>query len=121
MGIEVIVLKGGQGTKARRQVEEMLASDGDKRVIVSTGKYAGEGFDQPRLDTLFLAMPISWKGLLQQYVGRLHRIHPAKRDVVVVDYLDSDEPMLQGMFKKRVKGYRSMAYEILEPSSARRW
>ncbi len=79
----VFVLKGGMGKKQRRLAAEALASvpEGESRVILATGSYIGEGFDDARLDTLFLAMPISWKGTLQQYVGRLHRLHDSKRFV----------------------------------------
>ena len=74
-------------------------------MIVATGSYIGEGFDDSRLDTLFLAMPISWRGTLQQYVGRLHRLHDSERVVEVYDYLDSLIPMLARMFEKRLRGY----------------
>ena len=86
----VFVLKGGMGKKQRRQIAEAMAAvpDGESRVILATGSYIGEGFDDARLDTLFLAMPISWKGTLQQYVGRLHRLHDNKRVVQVYDYVD---------------------------------
>jgi superfamily II DNA or RNA helicase len=72
----------------------------------------GEGFDDPRLDTLFLAMPISWHGTLQQYVGRLHRIHHGKKVVRVFDYVDALVPMLARMFEKRLRGYRAIGYEL---------
>ena len=77
----VFVLKGGMGKKQRRTVAAALASvpEGESRIILATGSYIGQGFDDARLDTLFLAMPISWKGTLQQYVGRLHRLHDSKR------------------------------------------
>src|SRR5271154_227103 len=73
----VFVLKGGMGKKQRRETAAALAAvpENESRVILATGSYIGEGFDDARLDTLFLAMPISWKGTLQQYVGRLHRLH----------------------------------------------
>jgi superfamily II DNA or RNA helicase len=82
----VLVMKGGMGKKQRRAAAEALASipEGAPRVILATGSYIGEGFDDPRLDALFLTMPISWRGTLQQYVGRLHRIHDGKKVVQVV-------------------------------------
>ncbi len=83
-----------------------------ERVIIATGKYIGEGFDDSRLDTLFLTMPISWKGVLQQYAGRLHRAHANKTEVVIYDYVDMNEPMLANMYRKRLKGYESMGYVI---------
>ena len=83
----------------------------DSRVILATGSYIGEGFDDARLDTLFLAMPISWKGTLQQYVGRLHRLHN-KRFVQVYDYVDHGVPMLAKMYERRLKGYSAIGYAI---------
>jgi superfamily II DNA or RNA helicase len=112
----IIVLKGGMGRKQRREVNERLAtiSDAEPRLILATGSYIGEGFDDARLDTLFLVMPISWKGTLQQYVGRLHRLHDAKRVVQVYDYVDADVPMLARMYSRRLKGYGDMGYKILD-------
>ena len=81
-------------------------------MIIATGKYIGEGFDDSRLDTLFLTMPISWKGVLQQYAGRLHRAHDNKTEVVIYDYIDMNEPMLANMYRKRLKGYEGMGYVI---------
>jgi superfamily II DNA or RNA helicase len=111
----IIVLKGGMGRKQRREVNERLAkiSDTEQRLILATGSYIGEGFDDARLDTLFLAMPISWKGTLQQYVGRLHRLHDAKRVVEVYDYVDPNVLMLARMYNRRLKGYGDMGYKIV--------
>ena len=72
----------------------------------------GEGFDYPPLDTLLLAMPISWKGILQQYAGRLHRNHPTKTDVRIYDYVELGHPVLARMWEKRVRGYLAMDYKI---------
>ena len=80
------------------------------RVILATGRYIGEGFDDARLDSLFLAMPISWRGTLQQYVGRLHRLHQGKKEVRVYDYVDRKVPVLMRMLAKRLRGYRAMGY-----------
>lgn len=115
-----IVLKGGMGAKQRRAVAEKLEEIGDDepRVIVATGKYVGEGFDDARLDTLFLAMPISWKGTLQQYAGRLHRMHGAKDEVRIYDFVDDDSPVFASMFRKRLKGYEAMGYEIHDPDQS---
>jgi superfamily II DNA or RNA helicase len=95
----VFVLKGGMGAKQRKQVAESLAlvSAHESRMILATGSYLGESFDDARLDTLFLAMPISWRGTLQQYVGRLHRLHENKKEVLVYDYADVLVPMLARM------------------------
>ena len=110
----VFVLKGGMGKKQRRDIAEDLASvsEHESRVILATGSYIGEGFDDARLDTLFLAMPISWKGTLQQYVGRLHRLHDNKRIVQVYDYVDDWVPMLERMYERRLKGYGSIGYTV---------
>jgi superfamily II DNA or RNA helicase len=110
----VFVLKGGMGKKQRRLAAEALASvpEDESRVILATGSYIGEGFDDARLDTLFLAMPISWKGTLQQYVGRLHRLHDGKRFVQVYDYVDNYVPMLARMYERRLKGYSAIGYVI---------
>lgn len=95
----VIVLRGGMGVRQTRAATEALAGipDGVERVIIATGRYLGEGFDDARLDTLFLTLPISWRGILVQYAGRLHRLHAAKRDVIIYDYADNDIPMLARM------------------------
>ena len=113
----VVVLKGGMGVKQRRAIAEQLKSipDGEERVLLATGRYIGEGFDDARLDTLFLAMPISWRGTLQQYVGRLHRLHDNKREVIVYDYVDDAEPVLSKMYSKRVCGYEAVGYVIRAP------
>ena len=110
----VFVLKGGMGKKQRRLIAEAMASvsDNESRVILATGSYIGEGFDDARLDTLFLAMPISWKGTLQQYAGRLHRLHDNKRVVQVYDYIDNGVPMLVRMYERRLRGYSAIGYAI---------
>jgi len=84
------------------------------RVLLSTGKLVGEGFDHPPLDTLILAMPISWKGTLQQYAGRLHREHASKTDVRIIDFVDTGHPALLRMWEKRQKGYRAMGYRMAD-------
>jgi len=110
----IFVLKGGMGKKQRRLIAEAMAAlpDNESRVILATGSYIGEGFDDARLDTLFLAMPISWKGTLQQYAGRLHRLHDNKRVVQVYDYIDNGVPMLARMYERRLKGYNAIGYTI---------
>ena len=82
-------------------------------IVCATGKYIGEGFDESRLDTLFLTMPISWQGTLAQYVGRLHRLHEEKREVRVYDYIDIHAEMLERMYHKRLKGYAAIGYQVL--------
>ena len=111
----VVVLRGGMSARRSRAASETLEaiSDGEERVLVATGRYLGEGFDDARLDTLFLTMPISWRGTLAQYAGRLHRLHAAKRDVVIYDYVDENEPMLAKMATKREAGYRSLGYRAV--------
>ncbi|MBK9387321.1 MAG: DEAD/DEAH box helicase family protein [Planctomycetes bacterium] len=108
----VVVLKGGMGAKAQREIQSKLASiaSHDQRLVLATGRYIGEGFDDARLDTLFLTLPVSWKGTLVQYTGRLHRLHPGKREVRILDYVDRHVPMLLRMFEKRLCGYRAIGY-----------
>jgi len=112
----IVVMKGGMGVKQRREIANQLASipDGEERLIIATGRYIGEGFDDARLDTLFLALPISWRGTLQQYAGRLHRLYDNKKEVRIYDYVDNNVPMLMRMYKRRLQGYRSMGYEVGE-------
>ncbi len=106
------VLRGSQSSKQRKAVMEGLEflDDSAPRILMSTGRLIGEGFDHAPLDTLVLAMPISWKGTLQQYVGRLHRVHQGKRDVRVYDYVEVGHPQLARMWAKRRAGYRAMGY-----------
>ena len=109
----LVVLRGGMSTAERGASEAANeASLGKERLILATGRYIGEGFDDPRLDTLFLTMPISWKGTLAQYVGRLHRRYDGKTDVLVVDYVDERVPLLTRMAAKRRAGYRALGYRI---------
>lgn len=108
--ISSVVLRGGMRVRERRLAEAQLH---EAQVIVATGKYIGEGFDLPRLDTLFLALPIAWKGTLSQYAGRIHREVDGKQEVAVYDYLDSGLPMLERMFRKREKGYKAMGYRFV--------
>ena len=108
----LVVLQGGMGAKADRSVRAQLDAipANEERLLLATGRYIGEGFDDARLDTLFLALPVSWKGTLVQYTGRLHRLHPGKREVRIFDYVDRDVPMLLRMFEKRLRGYRAIGY-----------
>ena len=116
----VVVLRGGMGKKQRRTEAERLAAipPDESRVILATGKYIGEGFDDPRLDTLFLTLPVSWRGTIAQYVGRLHRLCDGKREVQVYDYADLNVPMLARMFDRRCRGYEAVGYTIILPASA---
>ncbi|HEX8043119.1 MAG TPA: DEAD/DEAH box helicase family protein [Candidatus Deferrimicrobium sp.] len=108
----IVVLKGGMKRRELRETMERLAAipDTEERLVLATGRYIGEGFDDARLDTLFLALPVSWKGTLVQYAGRLHRLHPGKREVRIYDYVDRNVPMLFRMFEKRLRGYRAIGY-----------
>lgn len=90
----------------------------EPRVILATGRYVGEGFDDPRLDTLFLTLPVSWRGTIAQYAGRLHRLYDGKREVRIYDYADLSVPMLARMFDKRCRGYKAVGYTVLLPASA---
>ena len=107
----LVVLRGGMSAAERKASEAALrVADDQERLILATGRYIGEGFDDHRLDTLFLTMPISWKGTLAQYVGRLHRQHGGKTEVLVVDYVDEAVPVLARMAAKRRAGYRALGY-----------
>jgi len=116
----LIVLRGGTGTKRLRGIIAHLSGipENQERVILATGRYVGEGFDDARLDTLFLTLPVSWRGTIAQYVGRLHRLHESKREVRVYDYADLNVPMLARMFDRRCRGYEAVGYTILLPASA---
>jgi len=109
----LIVFKVGMGKKQLADAQNKLSSVSDKKsnLILATGRYLGEGFDHPRLDTLFLALPVSWKGTIAQYAGRLHRDHHSKSEVIVYDYADMNVPMLAKMFKRRLRGYKAIGYE----------
>ena len=109
----LVVMYGGMKAGDRRAAQTGLeVADGTERLVLATGRYLGEGFDDASLDTLFLTMPISWRGTLAQYVGRLHRDHHAKREVIVFDYIDSLVPTLSRMAQKRQAGYRALGYTI---------
>ncbi|HWR97379.1 MAG TPA: hypothetical protein VN317_03085 [Candidatus Methanoperedens sp.] len=116
------VLHGRMKTRDPREAMTRLAAipEGDERLLLATGRFIGEGFDDARLDTLFLALPVAWKGTIVQYAGRLHRLHPGKREVRIHDYVDGALPMLARMFEKRLRGYRAMGYEAEDtlPGSA---
>jgi len=108
-GINSVILRGAMRAREYKAANQQLPN---AQVIVATGKYAGEGFDLPKLDTLFLGMPIAWKGTLAQYAGRIHRESDGKDQVTIFDYIDTSLPMLNRMFKKREKGYKAMGYQI---------
>jgi superfamily II DNA or RNA helicase len=116
----LVVLRAGTGKKQRQAVADRLAAipRDESRAILATGKYVGEGFDDPRLDTLFLTLPVSWRGTIAQYAGRLHRLYDGKREVRVYDYADLNVPMLARMFDRRCRGYEAVGYTILLPASA---
>ena len=112
----IITLVGSESMKDKRQKMERLAELSPKEplVIVATGRYVGEGFDYPRLDTLFLASPVSWKGIIAQYAGRLHREYHGKTDVRIYDYIDIRLPLCERMYQRRLKGYAAIGYQLLE-------
>jgi len=110
---EVMTLRGGRGTKEAGEILQRISdTPADKLLtLIATGRYIGEGFDEPRLDTLFLTMPISWKGTLQQYAGRLHRLFETKKEVQIYDYVDTHVGVLERMYNKRLNGYASIGYK----------
>ena len=109
-------MKGGMSKKQRKVLSEMMPALGDdqERVILATGRYLGEGFDDARLDTLFLTLPVSWKGVLAQYAGRLHRLYDSKKEVIIYDYLDMNVAVAVRMYERRMGGYKAIGYEIGE-------
>ncbi len=116
----LFVLRGGMGKKEIGNIASAIScvAGNEPRLLLATGKYIGEGFDDARLDTLFLTLPISWHGTIAQYVGRLHRLYDGKREVRVYDYADLNAPMLAKMFDRRCRGYEAVGYKILLPAGA---
>lgn len=113
------VLHGGLRPTLRRAALEALAEAEGPALVLATGRYLGEGFDHPPLDTLLLALPIAWKGTLTQYAGRLSRVAEGKHDARIYDYADTRVPVLARMYGKRERVYRSLGYEfgaVLEDS-----
>ncbi|MCD6355222.1 MAG: hypothetical protein J7L95_06710, partial [Prolixibacteraceae bacterium] len=110
----IISVTGGMGAKGTRETMQKISGFPAAKplTIVATGRFIGEGFDEPRLDTLFLAMPISWKGTLQQYTGRLHRLFEGKNEVLIYDYIDIHVRMFERMYNKRLSGYASFGYKV---------
>jgi len=110
----IFVLSGGMGRKQRALLMDQLKNipQDEERLIIATGRYLGEGFDDARLDTLFLASPIAWRGTIAQYAGLLHRNYERKNEVIIYDYVDDQVPVLTGMFGKRKKGYKAIGYEV---------
>jgi superfamily II DNA or RNA helicase len=111
----IVTLVGSDSAKVKNQTMELLANipHDEQLIIIATGKYVGEGFDYPRLDTLFLVSPIAWKGTLSQYAGRLHREYPGKQNVRIYDYVDIHIPVLERMYHKRLTGYAQIGYKTL--------
>ena len=116
----IFMLRGGMSSKEIAKKANELGSipQSQERLLLATGKFIGEGFDDARLDTLFLTLPISWRGTIAQYAGRLHRLYDHKREVQIYDYADLNIPMLERMFNRRCKGYEAIGYTILLPASA---
>lgn len=119
-GRHVLILRGGLRKRELQATLERLAHvpRGEPRVLIATGACVGEGFDDARLDTLFLALPVSWRGTVAQYAGRLHRLAAGKREVRIYDYADLEVPVLARMFDRRCRGYEAVGYSILLPASA---
>ena len=117
---QAVVLRGGLNRTALRESLQRLAglASDCKPLILATGRFIGEGFDESRLDTLMVTLPVSWHGTIAQYVGRLHRLHDGKREVIVYDYADLEVTMLRRMFERRCRGYEAVGYSLLIPASA---
>ena len=108
-------MRGGMGVRQRKAAIETLTQvpPGATRVLLAAGRYIGEGFDDARLDTLFLAMPVSWRGNRPgEFAGRLHRLHADKTVVVIYDYVDGGVPVLWRMHQRRLKGYAAIGYSV---------
>jgi len=110
----VIKLVGNDSAKAKKEATNRLTAvkADEPLIVVATGKYVGEGFDLPRLDTLMFALPVSWKGLIAQYAGRLHRDYPGKTEVRIYDYVDLRVPVCDSMYRKRLHGYKEVGYSV---------
>lgn len=122
LGAKGFVLTGNMGKKARAAVLDEIDSApeaGIKPYVLATGSFIGEGFDLPSLDTLIIAMPVSFKGKLIQYAGRLHRASPGKSNAIIYDYLDASSALTVSMFRKRIAAYRKMNYQIETQSGSR--
>lgn len=113
----IITLQGGLGIKTYRARLETFHATAGAKLLLATGRFLGEGFDESSLDTLFLTFPISWRGTLHQYIGRLHRNLPHKRELLVYDYLDESIPTAQHMFTRRQCGYRELGYDLFSSQS----
>ena len=121
-GVSPLVLEGGLGKKARDAIVQQIESTptAEQLVVVATGQYLGEGFDCPQLDTLFLAFPVSFKGRLVQYTGRLMRACEGKTSVRVYDYADTHVPVLRAMHTRRLTTYKALGFTRGQPSLKRR-
>ena len=110
----IFVLRDGMTKKQRLAIFSAIKTvpSDEQRLILATGKYIGEGFDDSRLDTLFLLLPLSWKGTVRQYAGRLHREHEGKDQIQIYDYVDLNSTVLLKMYEKRAKEYKDMGYQI---------
>ncbi|MCC5839002.1 MAG: DUF559 domain-containing protein [Opitutales bacterium] len=118
-GIPTVILRGGLSkSELAAALDALNTPDKPQPVVLATGRFVGEGFDCPRLDTLFVTLPVSWRGTIAQYAGRLHRMHESKREVRIFDYADLNIPMFARMFDKRCAGYEAVGYSILLPASA---
>ena len=110
----VFLLQGGRSLKARAELRENMAAIGrdESMIMVATGQYIGEGFNYPRLDTMLLAMPISFEGNVEQYAGRLNRDYDGKKDVIIFDYIDQHIPILERMYHRRLRTYKKIGFEV---------
>ena len=110
----IFLLQGGKSHKERDLVREQMISVGKNEsiIVVAIGQYIGEGFNYPRLDTMLMAMPISFDGNVEQYAGRLNRDYEGKKDVIIFDYIDKHIPVLERMYHKRLRTYKRIGYEI---------
>ena len=111
---KVFLLSGGNSKKEHKEILKRMSqvTTNESMILVATGKLIGEGFDYPRLDTLIMATPVAWKGVVEQYAGRLNRDYDGKKSVIIYDYVDSHIPMFDRMYHKRLKAYKQIGYDI---------
>ena len=110
----VFLMTGNNSKKEHRKILEQMhqVDKNESLILIATGSLVGEGFDFPRLDTLFMATPVSFRGVVEQYAGRLNRDYAGKENVIIYDYVDNHIPMFNNMYMKRLKAYKQIGYEF---------
>ena len=119
---KVFLLSGSNSKKEHKEILKQMSqvTPGESMILVATGKLIGEGFDYPRLDTLIMATPVAWKGVVEQYAGRLNRDYDGKKSVIIYDYVDSHISMFDRMYHKRLKAYKQIGYDIFSATGTQK-